>query len=87
MKVPVAVASSTQLAADAGATVAERGGNAVDTAIAAVLASMNTEPGVCGLGGGGFVTVWRTGEPAVVVDGYAAAPDSGFPGNAWAREG
>ena len=79
MRVPVAVASSTQLAADAGAAVAERGGNAVDTAIAAVLTSMNTEPGVCGLGGGGFVTVWRTGEPAVVIDGYAAAPGMGLP--------
>ena len=79
MTLPVAVASSSQLAADAGAAVAELGGNAVDTAIAAVLASMNTEPGVCGLGGGGFVTVWRTGEPATVIDGYAAAPGMGLP--------
>ncbi len=79
MNVPVAVASSSQLAADAGAAVAERGGNAVDTAITAALASMNTEPGVCGLGGGGFVTVWPTDQPAVVIDGYAAAPGLGLP--------
>ena len=79
MNVPVAVASSSQLAADAGAAVAERGGNAVDTAIAAVLASMNTEPGVCGLGGGGFVTVWPSDKPPVVIDGYATAPGLGLP--------
>ena len=79
MNVPVAVASSSQLAADAGAAVAGRGGNAVDAAIAAALASMSTEPGVCGLGGGGFVTVWPSNGPAVVVDGYAAAPGLGLP--------
>ena len=79
MNTSVAVASSSQLAADAGAEIAERGGNAVDTAIAASLASMNTEPGVCGLGGGGFVTVWQAGRPAVVIDGYAAAPGLGLP--------
>ena len=79
MNVPVAVASCSQLAADAGATVAGRGGNAVDTAIAAALASMNTEPGVCGLGGGGFVTVWPPDGPPVVIDGYAAAPGLGLP--------
>ena len=79
MNVPVAVASSSQLAADAGAAVAERGGNAVDTAITAALASMNTEPGVCGLGGGGFVTVWPPGRAAVVIDGYAASPGLGLP--------
>ena len=77
----VAVASSSQLAADVGAAVAGRGGNAVDTAIAAALASMNTEPGVCGLGGGGFVTVWPADGPAAVIDGYAAAPGLGLPGD------
>ena len=80
MNVPIAVASSSQLAADAGAAVAERGGNAVDTAIAAALASVNTEPGVCGLGGGGFVTVWPADGRAVVIDGYTAAPGLGLPG-------
>ncbi len=75
----VAVASSSQLAADAGAAVARLGGNAVDAAIAAVLTSMNTEPGVCAMGGGGFVTVWPADKPAVVIDGYAAAPGLGLP--------
>ena len=79
MKRSVAIASSSQLAADAGAEIAERGGNAIDAAVAAVLISMNTEPGVCGLGGGGFVTVWRRGEQPVTIDGYAAVPGLGLP--------
>ncbi len=79
MRTSVAVASSSQLAADAGGEIAERGGNAVDTAIAAALTSVNTEPGVCALGGGGFVTVWRTGERPVTIDGYAAVPGLGLP--------
>jgi gamma-glutamyltranspeptidase/glutathione hydrolase len=78
MKGSVAVASSSQLSADAGAETAERGGNAVDAAIAAALTSMNTEPGVCGLGGGGFATIWRAGEQPVTIDGYAAVPGRGL---------
>jgi len=79
MKGSVAVASSSQLAADAGAEIAAQGGNAVDAAIAAALTSMNTEPGVCALGGGGFVTIWRAGERPVTIDGYAAVPGLGLP--------
>ena len=40
----VAVASSSQLAADAGAAVAHAGGNAVDAAVAAAFASFVAEP-------------------------------------------
>jgi len=75
----VAVASSSRLSADAGAAVAGLGGNAVDAAIAACLVSMTTEPGVCALGAGGYVTVWSPGEPPVTIDGYAAVPGLGLP--------
>lgn len=75
----VAVASSSRLSADAGAAAAGLGGNAVDAAIAACLVSMTTEPGVCALGAGGYVTVWSPGEPPVTIDGYAAVPGLGLP--------
>jgi len=75
----VAVASSSKLSADAGAAVAEQGGNAVDAAVAACLVAMTTEPGVCALGAGGYVTVWSPGETPVTIDGYAAVPGLGLP--------
>lgn len=70
----VAVATSSELAAEAAAAVADAGGNAVDCALAASLMTMNTEPGVCALAGSAYVTVWASpGEP-VTIDGNAAVP-------------
>ncbi len=74
----VAVAASSQLAADAGAAVAEAGGNAVDAALAAALVSANTEPGVCALAGGGYVTVWPPGQPPETLDGQVRMPGAGL---------
>lgn len=79
----VAVASSTKLAADAGAVVAEEGGNAVDAAVAAALVSAVTEPGICSLGAGGFVTVWPPEGPPVTIDGYVEMPGRGLPPEAF----
>jgi gamma-glutamyltranspeptidase/glutathione hydrolase len=70
----VAVATSSQLAADAASEVAELGGNAVDCAIAAALMTMNTQPGVCALAGGAYVTVWADGRSPVTIDGNVARP-------------
>lgn len=74
----VAVAAASQLAADAGRLVGEAGGNAVDCALAAVLVAMISEPGVCALGAGGFVTVGPAGEQAITVDGNVAMPGIGL---------
>lgn len=73
----VALATTSQLAADAAAEVADKGGNAVDCAIAAALLTMNTEPGVCALAGGAFVTVWPPGADPVTIDGNVALPGLG----------
>ena len=75
----VAVSSGSQLAADAGARVAEQGGNAVDAAIAASLVSCVVEPGVCSLAASGFLTIWPPGEAPVMVDGAAVMPGMGLP--------
>lgn len=74
----IATASSSQLAADAAARIAQQGGNAVDGAVAAALVSMLTEPGVCALGGGGFATIWIPGEDPVTIDGYVEMPGRGL---------
>jgi gamma-glutamyltranspeptidase/glutathione hydrolase len=84
----VAVASSSQLAADVGAEIGRAGGNAVDAAIATCLVSMITEPGVCSLGGSGFITIWPASGEHVTIDGYAEMPGRGMPAevlgaNAW----
>lgn len=75
----VAVASSTKLAADAGAIVADAGGNAVDAAVAAALVSTTTEPGICDLGSGGFLTIWPPEGDPVTIDGYIEMPGRGLP--------
>ncbi len=76
----IGIASGSQLAADAGARLADAGGNAVDAAVAAVLVSMCTDIGVVAPGAGGFLTIWPgDGRSPVVVDGYAEMPGRGLP--------
>jgi gamma-glutamyltranspeptidase/glutathione hydrolase len=81
MSTKVAVATTSQLAADAAAEIAENGGNAVDCAIAAAFCSINTEPGVCALAGSAYVTIWLPGHDPVTIDGNVAVPGRGLPQN------
>ena len=74
----VAVATTSQLAADAAREVADVGGNAVDCALAAALLTINTEPGVCALGGSAFITIWSAGKDPITVDGNVAVPGKGL---------
>ncbi|MFZ0015142.1 MAG: gamma-glutamyltransferase, partial [Acidimicrobiia bacterium] len=82
----IAVAGPSSVVTDAGIVVAEEGGSVVDVAIVAALTAMCTEPGVCGPGGGGFLTVDVPGRSPVVVDGYMAFPGKGFTGEPRLRE-
>ena len=75
----VAVATTSAIAADAAREVAEAGGNAVDCALATAIMSMNTEPGVCALAGGAYITVWAPGHDPVTYDGNHAVPGRGLP--------
>ncbi|MEL7297340.1 MAG: gamma-glutamyltransferase [Pseudomonadota bacterium] len=70
----VAVATSSELAADAATEIIEAGGNAVDAALAASLLTMNTEPGVCSLAGGALITVWPANDAPISFDGYVTVP-------------
>jgi gamma-glutamyltranspeptidase/glutathione hydrolase len=74
----VAVATTSQLAADAAREVADAGGNAVDCALAAALLTINTEPGVCALGGSAFITIWSADTDPVTIDGNVAVPGKGL---------
>ncbi len=74
----IAVATTSQLAADAARDVAAAGGSAVDCALAAALLTINTEPGVCALGGSAFITIWPSDSDPVTIDGNVAVPGKGL---------
>jgi gamma-glutamyltranspeptidase/glutathione hydrolase len=67
------VAAGHPVTAEAGAGVLLEGGNAVDAAVAAVLASFVVESPLTGFGAGGFMMVHRGGE-TVLLDFFVAAP-------------
>ncbi|MDH3767944.1 MAG: gamma-glutamyltransferase family protein, partial [Gammaproteobacteria bacterium] len=81
----VAVAASSEIAAEAGARIAREGGNSVDAAIAAAMVSLTTEPGVVSLGAGGFVTLWAPDSGPIVIDGYLEMPGRGLPAERFGR--
>lgn len=74
----LAVATVSEPAARAGVEVGRRGGNAVDAAVAAGLAATVTHPGMCSLGGGGFLTIWPADGDPVTVDGGMEMPGRGL---------
>jgi gamma-glutamyltranspeptidase/glutathione hydrolase len=70
-----AVAAEHRLASLAGVELLRAGGNAVDAAAAAILASGVVNPSSSGIGGGGFLVVYRAADArAHTVDFREAAP-------------
>ena len=74
----VIIAASSQISANAGAKIADRGGNAVDAALAAALVSMCTDLGVMAPGAGGFIAIWPPTKKPVIIDAYADMPGRGL---------
>ncbi len=83
----VALASSSQISADAGAEIARAGGNAVDAALAAALVSAVTEPGVCALGAGAYLSIWPPDGEPVTIDANVAVPGLGRPAGSAGNSG
>ena len=63
--------------AEAGAAVLRLGGNAVDAALGAMLASFVHEPLLTGFGAGGYMLVCVPGRRPVLLDFFVAAPGRG----------
>ncbi|MGD2101057.1 MAG: gamma-glutamyltransferase [Acidimicrobiia bacterium] len=82
----IAVAGPSSVVTDAAAAIGREGGSVVDVAIVGALTAMCTEPGVCGPGGGGYLTVDVDGGDPVVIDGYMSYPGLGFEGEPHTRE-
>jgi gamma-glutamyltranspeptidase/glutathione hydrolase len=75
------VAAGHEVTAAAGARVLADGGNAVDAAIAAMLASWVAEPLLTGPGAGGYLLVAGPGWEPTLLDFFVAAPGFGFTGD------
>jgi gamma-glutamyltranspeptidase/glutathione hydrolase len=71
------VAAGHPRTAEVGAMTLRAGGNAVDAALAAVLASWVCEPLLTGPGAGGYLLVAGAGREPLLLDFFVAAPGSG----------
>jgi len=73
------VSSDHQLASEAGATILESGGNAVDAAVATALAAGVVQPAGSGIGGGGFAVFGSQPEDMHCLDFREVAPAAAHP--------
>ena len=73
------VAAGHPVSARAGADVLREGGNAVDAALGAMLASFACEPLLTGLGAGGYMLVVGPGRAPALLDFFVEAPGRGGP--------
>src|SRR5438309_9345627 len=71
------IAAGHPLTASGGADVLRRGGNAVDAAVGAMLASFACEPLLTGLGAGGYMLVVAPDREPVLLDFFVEAPGHG----------
>jgi len=75
------IAAGSTLAADAGAAMFEKGGNAVDACVAAAWVSFIAEMSLVNIAGGGYATVWSDGSPGqpVFYDFFCTMPSGAKP--------
>jgi gamma-glutamyltranspeptidase/glutathione hydrolase len=70
-----AIASVSPQASAAGLEILERGGNAIDAAVAAAATLGVTDPFSCGIGGGGFMVIYLARDQRVItIDHRETAP-------------
>lgn len=79
------VAAGHPVTAEAGAQAMRAGGNAVDGAIAAMLASFTAEPLLTGLGAGGYMLIVPPEQEPVLLDFFVEAPGRGADAEACAE--
>jgi gamma-glutamyltranspeptidase / glutathione hydrolase len=79
-----AAASVDVLATEAAIDVLRGGGNAIDAAVAAAAVLGVVEPFSCGIGGGGFMVIYRASDGSVTtIDGRETAPAAMHPQSFW----
>jgi gamma-glutamyltranspeptidase/glutathione hydrolase len=79
-----AAATVDVLATQAAVDTLRNGGNAVDAAVVAAAVLGVTEPFSCGIGGGGFIVLYRASDGKVTtIDGRESAPAAMRPDSFW----
>src|SRR4051794_18041944 len=78
-----AAASVETLATQAAIDTLEKGGNAIDAAVAAAGVLGVTEPFSCGVGGGGFMVIRTADGKVTTIDGRETAPAAMTPTSFW----
>jgi gamma-glutamyltranspeptidase/glutathione hydrolase len=80
-----AVATISEQASQSAMTILNRGGNAIDAAVAAAATLGVTDPFSCGIGGGGFMVIYLAKDKRVItIDHREMAPASFTP--AWFQD-
>ncbi len=72
-----AIAAPNPTATQAGLDAMSHGGNAVDAAVAAMVAASVTEPGIISPLGGAYINIWPTDDSPLVIDGNVEMPGCG----------
>jgi gamma-glutamyltranspeptidase / glutathione hydrolase len=81
------VAAEHRLAAEAGVRMLQRGGNAVDAAVATALAVGVVNPTSCGIGGGGFMLVFERASGRVYALDYRETAPAAATREMFVRDG
>jgi gamma-glutamyltranspeptidase/glutathione hydrolase len=75
-----AVATISEKASESAMTILNKGGNAIDAAVAAAATLGVTDPFSCGIGGGGFMVIYLAKDKRVItIDHRETAPSSFSP--------
>lgn len=81
------VAAEHDLASEAGIRILQRGGNAVDAAVATALAVGVVNPTSCGIGGGGFMLVFESATQRVYALDYRESAPAAASRDMFVRDG
>src|SRR5262245_40625382 len=82
-----AVATISEPASRAALAILDKGGNAVDAAVAAAAALGVTDPFSCGVGGGGFMVIYLAKENRVITLDHREVAPASFQPDAFAPGG
>ncbi|WP_426321506.1 gamma-glutamyltransferase [Pseudoduganella sp. R-43] len=82
-----AVATISEPASQAALAILDKGGNAVDAAVAAAATLGVTDPFSCGVGGGGFMVIYLARENRVITLDHREVAPAAFQSNAFAPDG